>query len=100
LPFETLKLHQLQIIKNTAMAKQYSMTPDQFCLFDLDEYIEFVVHFAERLSPDIIIERFVSESPSELLIAPKWGRLKNFEITDRIRKKFIELQSYQGKYWK
>jgi len=99
LPFETLKLHQLQIIKNTTMAKQYAMSPDQFSLFGLDEYIEFVVHFAERLSPEIIIERFVSESPSDLLIAPKWGRLKNFEITERIRKKFIELQSFQGRYW-
>jgi radical SAM protein (TIGR01212 family) len=99
LPFETLKLHQLQIIKGTKMAAEFIQDPGKFNLFGLDEYIEFVIRFAERLSPDIVIERFVSESPTDLLIAPKWGGLKNFEITERIRKKFEELSSYQGRLY-
>jgi radical SAM protein (TIGR01212 family) len=97
LPFETIKLHQLQIIKDTLMAKQYEQHPEMFNLFDLDEYIDFIVSFSERLSPKIIIERFVSESPFHLLIAPKWGGLKNFEITEKIHKKFLERQTFQGR---
>ena len=100
LPFETLKLHQLQIIKGTRMAKQYAENPDMFDLFSADEYIDFVVSFAERLNPEIIIERFISESPSDMLIAPKWGGLKNFEITAKILKKFQERNTRQGKLYK
>jgi len=99
LPFETLKLHQLQIIKGTRMAKQYSENPDMFNLFSLEEYVDFVVKFAERLNPNIIIERFIGESPSDMLVAPRWGGLKNFEITAKIIKKFNEKETWQGKLY-
>ncbi len=99
LPFETLKLHQLQIIKGTKMAEQYSKNPDMFNLFTANEYIDHVIKFAEKLNPEIIIERFISESPSDLLIAPRWDGLKNFEIVDRIRKRFVELNTWQGRLY-
>ncbi len=99
LDFETLKLHQLQIIKGTKMAKQFSETPEMFNLFSAKEYIDFVVKFSERLNPKIIIERFISESPKDLLIAPQWGGLKNFEIVDKIKKQFKELNTWQGKLY-
>lgn len=99
LPFETLKLHQLQIIKGTKMAMQFEANPQMFKLFSAEEYIDFIVKFAERLNPDIIIERFISESPKELLIAPLWGGLKNFEIVDKITKKFIAHNTWQGKFY-
>ncbi|MCF6365600.1 MAG: TIGR01212 family radical SAM protein [Bacteroidales bacterium] len=99
LPFETLKLHQLQIIKGTKMAKQFKETPEMFNLFSAEEYIDFVVQFAERLKPEIIIERFISESPADLLIAPKWGGLKNFEIVEKIKKQFIKQNTRQGKLY-
>ncbi|MCF6184361.1 MAG: TIGR01212 family radical SAM protein [Bacteroidales bacterium] len=97
LPFETLKLHQLQIIKGTRTAKQYSENPEMFNLFSAKEYIDFVVRFSELLNPQIIIERFISESPSDMLIAPKWGGLKNFEIVAKIIKRFNELNTWQGR---
>ena len=99
LPFETLKLHQLQIIKGTRMAKQYTDNSDMFNLFTVDEYIDFVVRFSELLNPKIIIERFISESLADLLIAPKWGGLKNFEIVSKIIKKFHELNTWQGRIY-
>lgn len=97
LPLNTVKLHQLQIIRNTAMAKQYKEHPEWFNLFDVNEYIDCVVDFCERLNPSFILERFVSQSPKELLIAPEWG-LKNFEFVDKVRKKFRERNTWQGKY--
>lgn len=99
LPFETLKLHQLQIIKGTKMAEEYSLNPNSFDLFSENEYIDHIIKFSEKLNPEIIIERFISESPSDLLIAPKWGGLKNFEIVDKINKKFIKSKTWQGRLY-
>ena len=62
------------------MAAEYKSNPNDFHLYDVDEYIDLAIDFAERLSPHIAIERFVSQSPAELLIAPNWG-IKNYEFT-------------------
>ncbi len=97
LPINTLKLHQLQIIKNTMMAYQLKNIPGMFNLFSIDEYIDLITDFIALLRADIIIERFISESPTELLLAPKWGGLKNFAIVDMIDKKLIEKDLWQGK---
>jgi radical SAM protein (TIGR01212 family) len=96
LPIEFLKLHQLQIIKGTIMEKEYDGLPDKFDLLSVDAYVEIISEFLQYLRPDMILERFSSESPKELLIAPIWGGLKNFEITDRIRKRMIKLNTVQG----
>ena len=97
LPITTLKIHQLQLIRGTKMAKEHENNPQDFHLFDqVDEYIDLVIDYVEHLRPDIVIERFISQSPRNLLIAPDWG-LKNFEITNRIQKRMKERESYQGK---
>lgn len=96
LPINALKLHQLQLIKGTIMSKQFAEHPDWFKFFGVDDYIELLVDFLERLRPDIAIERFVSQSPSELLIAPHWG-LKNFEFTAKVEKRLVERDTWQGK---
>ena len=71
LPINALKLHQLQLIRGTSMAEQYKLHPDWFHFFELEDYIELLVDFLERLHPSIAIQRFVSQSPKELLIQPK-----------------------------
>ncbi len=97
LPLATLKLHQLQIIRGTAMAKEFRLLPESFHLFELDEYIDLCVDFAERLNPAIYIERFTSQSPKKLLIAPAWDQ-KNHEVTKKITKRFQEKNTWQGKH--
>jgi radical SAM protein (TIGR01212 family) len=99
LPLTTLKLHQLQIIRYTAMAREYKLLPASFHLYGLDEYVDLCVSFAERLNPAIYIERFTSQSPKRLLIAPDWG-LKNYEVTDKIIKRFRERETCQGAIYK
>lgn len=96
LPLTTVKLHQLQLIRNIRMAKEFSDRPAEFHLYTADEYIELVVDFVEKLNPSITIERFVSQSPKELLIAPDWG-LKNFEFTAKVLKRMKERGAYQGR---
>ncbi|WP_457610727.1 TIGR01212 family radical SAM protein [Lutibacter sp.] len=100
LPIDTLKLHHLQIVKNSVMAVQYKRNLEKFNLFSSEEYIDFITNFIGFLSPDIVIERFISETPQGLLIAPNWGGLKNFEIVARIDKKLIEKKIWQGKFYK
>ena len=97
LPINSLKLHQLQVVKHTMMAIQLKQNPELFSLFSLEEYIDLITDFIALLRPDIIIERFISQSPIDLLIAPKWNGLKNFEIVAKIDKKLIEKNLWQGK---
>ena len=70
-----------------------------FSLFALDDYIETVIDYIERLRPDIVLERFASQSPKELLIAPDWG-LKNHELVDKVKKRMRERGTWQGKLYK
>ena len=98
LPLTTLKLHQLQLIKGTRMAAEYADRPEDFHLYTADEYIDLAIDYVEHLRPDIVLERFVSQSPKELLIAPDWG-LKNHEFTDKVKKRMRERDSWQGKYY-
>ena len=96
LPLTTLKMHQLQLIRGTRMAHEYEQCPEDFHLFDIEEYISLVIDYVEHLRPDIVLERFLSQSPKDLLIAPDWG-LKNYEFNHRLQKRMKELGAYQGK---
>jgi radical SAM protein (TIGR01212 family) len=98
LPLTTLKLHQLQLIKGTRMAEEYFATPEGFHLFGADEYVDLVIDYVERLRPDIVLERFVSQSPSSLLAMPGWG-LKNFEFVEKVRHRMEERNAYQGRLY-
>ena len=96
LPLTTLKLHQLQLIKGTRMAEEYFSNPSDFHLFSADEYIDLVIDFVEHLRSDIILERFVSQSPSSLLAVQGWG-LKNHEFVDKVRRRMNERNAFQGR---
>lgn len=96
LPINTLKIHHLQIVKHTMMAYQFKHTPEMFSFMELDEYINLVVDFLELLNPEIIVERFFSESPERMLIYPKYG-LKNFEVKYLVEKRLEERNTHQGR---
>ena len=96
LPLTTLKLHQLQLIRHTRMAREFAEQPEAFHLYTADEYIELAIDFLERLRPALIVERFVSQSPKELLIAPDWG-LKNYEFTTKLNRRLEERDTWQGR---
>lgn len=96
LPVKNLKLHQLQIHKGTLLEKQFEQSPGGFKLYSAEEYIELVVDYLELLNPEIIVERFISQAPPEMLIAPKWG-LKNFEFVAKVEKRLKERDTWQGR---
>lgn len=95
LPLNILKIHQMQIIRDTPLAQQYLSDPTICQLYDVDEYIRLIGDYLPYLRKDLILERFVSQSPKALLIAPQWG-LKNHEFTDRLNKYLAEHHIFQG----
>lgn len=100
LPLTTVKFHQLQIFRGTQMAEEYLQHPDAFPLFDLEEYIDFVIDFAERLNPDIVIERFAGEVPPRYLVSEPWMKLRYDEVLRKIEQRMEERDTWQGKRYK
>lgn len=98
LPIHSLKLHQLQIVKQTVMASQYKREPSRFSLFSAEEYVDFIADFLALLRPGIYIERFISESPRELLISPHWNGLRNLDVIRLVNKRMKEKDTWQGKF--
>jgi len=96
LPIHTLKLHQLQVVRNTQLANWFANSPSDIKLFAVDDYVELVVDFMELLHQNIIVERFVSEALPDLLIAPNWG-LKNYEVVHKVLKRLNERCTWQGR---
>ena len=93
LPIDILKIHQMQIIRGTRLATEYEQQP--FHIYTVDEYIQLIAGYIQRLRPDMILERFVSQSPKELLIAPHWG-LKNYEFTNLLVNYLKQHKIFQG----
>jgi uncharacterized protein len=99
LPLDVLKLHQLQIVDGTAMARHYKEHPDQISLFATpQDYATTVIDYIERLRPDIALERFTSQSPADLLLAPRWG-MKNYQFTAMLRQMMVRRHTWQGRLW-
>lgn len=91
LPITTLKLHQLQVIKGTQLAREYELHP--WPLPTAEEYVDLVLEYISHLPSSLVLERFVSQSPPEYVIAPRWG-LKNHEFSALV-KKAIQKRSTQ-----
>ena len=100
LPLTTVKFHQLQIFKGTPMASTYLQHPEAFHLFDLDEYIDFVIDFVERLNPSMVIERFAGEVPPRYLVSEPWMKLRYDAVLHRIEQRMEERDTWQGRLYK
>ncbi|MEW5745470.1 MAG: TIGR01212 family radical SAM protein [Nitrospirota bacterium] len=93
LPLRFLKIHQLQVVKDTPLAQLYEREP--FPVFGYEEYLDFLVDFIERLSPDIVLQRLFATAPDDILIAPLWGRNRQ-EIIRDIEHRFALRDAWQG----
>lgn len=80
LPVSVVKFHQLQLLHGTRMALDIERGLYDIARYTPEEYARLCAKLARRLRPDIAIERFVSQSPPDLLIYPRWG-LKNYQFT-------------------
>ena len=100
LPLTTIKFHQLQIIKGTAMENEFKNNPADFNLFTWNEYLDFFISFLERLNPEIVVERFTGEAPPRYLAGEGWGKKRTDQIVNLIEKRLEELGTWQGKFYK
>ncbi len=100
LPVKTVKFHQLQIIKGTAMEEEYRKDSLDFADFSLEEYLGFMVEFLERLNPEIIVERFTGEAPPRYLSRAPWGKKRTDQLVSLVEKKLEELDTWQGRLYK
>lgn len=85
LPIDTLKLHQMQVIRGTELHRRYLAGTDCTLRFTLDQYLDLCADIVSMVPRRIAIERFVSQSPADLLVSPRWG-LKNYQFTDRLHR--------------
>lgn len=96
LPLSNIKFHQLQIMKATKMEEEYREQPGNFRLLGLDEYVEFVCDFLERLNPSFVVERFAGEAPPRYIAGPRWG-LRYDQVQKRVEDRLEERDSWQGR---
>jgi radical SAM protein (TIGR01212 family) len=69
-----IKIHNLHIIKNTALAMQYAQKP--FWVMNEYEYLEELIHLLRLIPPHIPLLRTTTDTPQKDLIAPKWHMSK------------------------
>jgi len=99
LPFESVKFHQLQIIRDTRMEEEFRDDPAVFHQFTLPGYIDFIIRFIERINPAIVIERFSGEVPPRFIEGHNLGLIRHDEVLRRIEKEMEIRDTWQGKYY-
>jgi radical SAM protein (TIGR01212 family) len=98
LPLQALKLHQLQLVRGTAMARDWQRDPATVPLFDEQEYIALLADFVERLSPHILLQRLGSEVPPALKLAPHWN-IRLSELAPRLTAELARRGGWQGRLY-
>lgn len=96
LPIDTLKLHQLQLIKGTEMAFDYRRNPLLYNIYNARAYARLLCRYIERLSPSFTLERFTSSAPLHLQAVPGWG-VKNYEFVELLKAELRQAGTYQGR---
>jgi radical SAM protein (TIGR01212 family) len=97
LPLKTVKFHQLLLVKKTQMARDFTVHPEWFRPFSLEEYVDFIIDFIEHLDPGIMIERFASEVPPRFLVGPGWGLIRYDRVLGLIEKRLAVRNTWQGR---
>ena len=96
LPLTSVKFHQLQIIRGTAMEKEEASYPEHFTRWTLGEYLDFIVSVLQRLRPTLAIERVAGEVPPRFVNGSRWGLIRNFEILRLLDARLSEMGAFQG----
>lgn len=98
LPINNIKFHQLQIVRNTFMAKEYISNPEDFRIYDLDEYLELMMRILETLNPEFVVERIAGESNPGYLLSKSWG-YRYEQVLNKFEQMLAMEDTWQGKYF-
>lgn len=97
LGLDGIKLHNLHVIKNTALEKIYNA--GGFSLFSQLEYASLVVDFLEQLSPRTIIHRLTGETYRTMTVAPDWS-VNKIGVHNAIEHEMEQRDTWQGRYYR
>jgi hypothetical protein len=96
LPINNIKFHQLQIVRNTVMAKEYISDPEDFRIYDLDEYLGLMLRILEVLNPEFVVERIAGESNQGFLLSKSWG-IRYDQVLNKFEQMLARKDTWQGK---
>ena len=99
LPLTTIKFHQLQVFRGTAMEREYDEHPERFRFWELEEYLDLFIEILRRLRPDIVVERFASEAPPRYHYGRNWGLVRNETLWNMLEKRLNERNAWQGELY-
>lgn len=86
LPIDSIKLHHLQILRNTRLAQLWESGKLSVEQFTVEKYIDLCIKIINLVPRNITIERFLASSPPDKVLSPHWG-LKNYEFTNLLKNK-------------
>ena len=98
LPLDTVKFHQLQILKGSRFEDEYRAAPERFDLFSEREYLEFLLEALRRLNPDFVPERLFNEVPPRYLVAPIWNAGRGEALYAKLDSMMEEIDARQGDF--
>ena len=93
-PVDSVKLHNLYVVKKTALADQY--TSGEVELMGRDEYFRTLVDFLEVLPSRILVERISGDAPGDYFLGPSWC-LDKPDILRAIQTEFETRDTWQGR---
>ena len=99
LKLDFVKFHQLQVYRNTPLAKEWSEHPERFLFardFGVEEYVELMVDVVRRLDSKVAIERFASQAPRNLILGSPLGGIRMDALKARIAERLNALNAKQG----
>lgn len=96
LQLTSVKFHQLQVFRGTAMAAEYDTHPERFRFWSIEEYLDLFIEILRRLRPDLVIERFASEAPPRYHHAGNWGFIRNEQLLAMLDNRLAQRNTFQG----
>jgi len=100
LKLESIKFHQLQIIKGTQMEKEFLKNPDDFKMFGMEDYLDLIVRVVEKLNPEFVIERIAAEVPPRFLASKGWGMIRYDQVLGKFETLLEQRNTWQGRLFK
>lgn len=93
-PLDYIKIHQLQVIKNTVMGADYLKNP--FKVIEKEEYFEMLLEVICHLPARVVIQRLFSDYSKDYLISDPWSQNQAQLTSDFIQ--FLDRRNcFQGK---
>ncbi|MBN1556882.1 MAG: TIGR01212 family radical SAM protein [Lentisphaerae bacterium] len=88
LPLSGIKIHNLHVVRDTALEREFRATP--FPVYDAYAYADILIEFLARLPPDLPIMRLNTDTPAAELVAPRWtlakGQFRQYLIAEMNRR--------------